>query len=308
MFQKACVYNSRAWKECMKSKYRLPIITLLLVGVTIGVYSLLSPASDPVLVGAGDIADCNTKGAAETAQLIEKINGTVFAVGDEAYENGTAEEFKNCYDSTWGAFKDRTRPATGNHEYLTPDADPYYTYFGDSAGVPGEGYYSYNLGAWHIIVLNSNISAKAGSKQEKWLRADLAADQAVCTLAYWHHPRFSSGYHGITDPPPMEDAWRDLYEFKADVVINGHDHDYERFAPQDPNGQADPTRGIREFVVGTGGAPHRTVYVPQANSEVFDTKTWGVLKLTLHPTSYDWEFIPVVGETFHDSGSAECVS
>ncbi len=278
----------------------------LLVGAAVVVVYARTSAGDPVLVGAGDIADCKTHGAEQTAQLISQIDGTVFAIGDEAYENGTADDFKNCYDPTWGAFKDRTRPATGNHEYLTPDANPYYAYFGASAGKPGEGYYSYNLGAWHIIVLNSSISAKAGSRQEKWLRADLAANPSVCTLAYWHHPRFSSGYHGTHDPPPMEDVWRDLYQAGVDVVLNGHDHDYERFAPQDPAGNADPARGIREFVVGTGGAPHRNVYVRHANSEVFNTKTWGVLKLTLHPTSYDWEFIPVPGQTFYDSGSASC--
>ena len=290
----------------MKSRYLWLTALVILIVMVIFVTVRLATAADPVLVGAGDIADCKTKGAQLTAQLISKIDGTVFAIGDEAYENGSTADFQNCYDPTWGAFKDRTRPATGNHEYLTPAANPYYAYFGSSAGTPGEGYYSYNVGAWHIIVLNSSISAKAGSKQEKWLRADLAANPTACALAYWHHPRFSSGYHGTLDPQPMEDVWRDLYDAGVDVVLSGHDHDYERFAPQDPAGNADPAHGIREFVVGTGGAPHRNFYVPRANSEVFDTKTWGVLKLTLHPTSYDWEFIPVEGQTFHDSGSATC--
>lgn len=261
---------------------------------------------DPVLVGAGDIAECGSTGAAATAGVLDTIDGTVFTVGDHAYRAGTTEEFRNCYDPTWGRHKARTRPASGNHEYRSTDGAPYYAYFGERAGEPGKGYYSYDLGAWHIVALNSNIAVEAGSAQGQWLRADLAAHNTTCTLAYWHVPLFSSGHHG--DTPAMRAFWRVLYEFGVDVIVNGHDHDYERFTPQDPDGKADATRGIREFVVGTGGAHLRKIHGQHVNSEICDASTWGELKLTLHPTSYEWEFIPVTSGAFHDAGSAECVS
>ncbi|HEV8715238.1 MAG TPA: glycosyltransferase family 39 protein [Candidatus Binatia bacterium] len=266
--------------------------------------------SDPVLVGAGDIAKCWFDwikwfgGAEETAALLDRIRGTVFTTGDNVYSNGTAAAFRNCYDPTWGRHKARTRPSLGNHDYNSSDAGPYYTYFGDNAGVPGRGYYSYNLGAWHIVSLNSNIAAEAGSEQERWLRADLTAHQTRCTLAYWHHPLFSSGRGNDSH---MRDIWRMLYEFRVDVVVNGHHHGYERFAPQNPDGEADDERGIREFVVGTGGARLHGFRKVRANSEVRNSSTWGVLKLTLHATEYDWDFIPVAGGTFRDAGSAACI-
>ena len=177
--------------------------------------------------------------------------------------------------------------------------------FGPNAGPPNQGYYSYELGTWHIVALNSNLTDEAWSEQERWLRADLAAHRTRCTLAYWHRPVFSSGRHG--NDPHMHPIWPVLYEFGVDVVVNGHDHDYERFAPQNPDGEADAKRGIREFVVGTGGAGLYEFRTIRANSEVRNNTTWGVLKLTLHATSYDWEFIPVAGGAFHDAGSAACV-
>jgi hypothetical protein len=263
-----------------------------------------TPESDPVLVGAGDIAECaNLEGSQQMASLLDQIDGTVFTAGDNAYNAGTAQEFRRCYEPTWGRHKARTRPAPGNHDYGSPGALPYYAYFGENAGPDRRGYYSFDLGAWHIISLNSNIPVSAGSPQEKWLRADLAEHRAVCTLAIWHHPLFSSGPHG--NNPRMKDLWRALYDFGADVVINGHDHDYERFAPQDPDGQADP-QGIREFVVGTGGASAYPFILIKPNSEVRRSYVYGVLKLTLHPTSYDWEFISTQGQTFGDSGTASC--
>jgi 3',5'-cyclic AMP phosphodiesterase CpdA len=258
-----------------------------------------------VLVGAGDVAVCGSKGAEATAKLLDVISGTVFVAGDAAYGSGTARQFRDCYGPTWGRHKARTRPSPGNHEYNTKDAVPYFEYFGANAGEVGKGYYSYDLGVWHIIALNSNIPAGRGSEQMKWLRADLAANEASCTLAYWHHPLFSSGEHG--NEYVMLEAWRVLYEYKADVVLNGHDHSYERFAPQTPQGKADPGRGIREFVVGTGGAHLRGFERIRPNSEVRNSDTWGVLKLTLHPAGYDWEFVPVAGKSFRDSGSAACV-
>ena len=268
-------------------------------------------SGDPVLLAAGDIANCQIiAGAQATAKIIEGIPGTVAALGDLALSNGTADEFANCYDKTWGAFKSRTRPAPGNHEFHSGGATPYFDYFGAAAGDPKRGYYSYELGAWHIVSLNGECKdiggCQAGSAEESWLREDLQAHPAACTLAYWHEPLFSSGAaHG--NNPNYQDFWRDLYNAKATIVLNGHDHDYERFAPQDPDGKADPARGIREFVAGTGGNHERPFAAsPRPNSEVRMTDTFGVLKLTLHPRGYDWEFIPEAGKTFHDSGTGIC--
>jgi hypothetical protein len=255
-------------------------------------------------VGAGDIASCSQNDDEATATLLDAIPGTVFTAGDNAYSSGTASEFTNCYDPTWGRHKARTRPAPGNHDYSTSSGGPYYHYFGAQAGDSGKGYYSYDVGDWHVISLNSNISMSAGSTQEQWLRADLAASTKQCTLAYWHHPRFSSGSHGSsTSPQPL---WQALYDYNADVVISGHDHNYQRFAPQTPTGVADPARGIREFVVGTGGESHYTFGTPIANTEAYNTDTFGLLKLTLYANSYSWEFVPVAGKTYTDSGTASC--
>ena len=266
------------------------------------------PSGDPVLVGAGDIASCSSAGDEATANLLDGIAGTVYTLGDNAYESGTATEFANCYDPTWGRQKARTRPAPGNHDYNTAGAGGYYGYFGAAAGDPSKGYYSYDLGAWHIVVLNSNCAVAggcgAGSPQEQWLRQDLAASAAGCTLAYWHHPRFSSGEHG--SDATMQAFWQALYDLNADVVLSGHDHDYERFAPQTPAGAADPARGIREFVVGTGGRSHYAITTVQPNSEAHNDTTYGVLKLTLHPSGYEWRFVPEAGKTFTDSGSGAC--
>jgi len=268
-------------------------------------------ASVAVLVGAGDIASCDDlKGAEATAKLLDHIPGTVFAAGDLAYPDGSDEQFANCYGPTWGRFKDRTRPAPGNHEYHSDGASGYVRYFGAAAGDPKKGYYSYDLAAWHVIVLNSECDAvggcEAGSAQEQWLRQDLKAHPAKCTLAYWHKPLFSSGAaHG--NDPEIKPLWDALYSADADVVINGHDHHYERFAPQDPEGKADSPRGIREFVVGTGGKnSHRKLSTPKPNSELRQADTFGVLKLTLRATSYDWEFVPEAGRTFTDAGSGTC--
>jgi len=262
-----------------------------------------------VLVGAGDIADCkDLSGAEATAKLLEKIPGTVFAAGDLAYPDGSKQNFE-CYDKTWGRVKSRTRPAPGNHEFHQKGATYYFQYFGAAAGDPNNGYYSYDLGSWHIIVLNSECAevggCDIGSRQEKWLRADLAAHSVGCKLAYFHKPLFSSGgAHG--DDLLIKPLWQALYEANADVVISGHDHDYERFAPQTPDGKSDMSRGIREFVVGTGGKNHRPFKTPHPNSEVRDATAFGVLKLTLRPGNYNWEFIPESGKSFTDVGSAQC--
>ncbi len=222
------------------------------------------PPSDPILVGAGDIASCSSGGDEITAGLLDSIPGTVFTAGDNAYEDGTAGEFQDCYAPSWGRHRARTRPAPGNHDYHTSGAAPYYAYFGSLAGPGGRGYYSYDLGAWHIIALNSNGAAGEESEQAVWLLADLAANPSLCTLAYWHHPLFSSGDHGSISQ--MKAIWEILDGAGVDVVVNGHDHVYERFAPQDAEGVADPT-GIREFVIGTGGeslTPFRSVLANSA--------------------------------------------
>ena len=266
------------------------------------------------LVGAGDIASCrDPQGARATAKLLERIPGTVFAAGDLAYESGSPGEFQNCYDTTWGEFKGRTKPALGNHEYVNPTANGYFSYWGAQAGPAGMGYYSYELGSWHIVVLNTNCYSKTlggcavGSPQETWLRKDLAEHPEACTLAYGHHALFSSGVfksHAIH--PELKPLWQDLFAAHAALVLAGHEHSYERFAPQDPDGHADPIDGIREIVVGTGGRSHDPLGFATPNSEVRNTDTYGVIRLTLTPGHYTWQFIPEQGKTFTDSGSGQC--
>ncbi len=265
--------------------------------------------ADPVLVGAGDIARCPGQGHEDTAQLLDDIPGTVFTTGDNAYESGTAAEFENCYGFSWGRHKARTRPTVGNHEYDTPGASGYFGYFGEAAGERGEGYYSYDRGQWHVIALNSMCEEVGGcgptSPMVRWLKNDLAANPTGCTLAYFHHPLFSSGRaHG--DAGKMRPTWDALYAAGAEVVVNGHDHAYERFAPQRPDGTRDGKRGIREFVVGTGGSENYPFGEIEPNSQVRNTGTNGVLKLTLKAGSYEWKFVPVLSETFTDSGSGAC--
>ncbi len=255
-----------------------------------------------IFVGAGDIGQCTNGGVPDaTARLLDSISGTVFALGDNAYPSGTSLDYQSCYNASWGRHKARTRPVAGNHEYDTLAARPYYDYFGTNAGPSGAGFYSYDLGNWHVVALNSNIAVGPGSTQAAWLRNDLAASSARCTIAYWHFPLFSSSKHGNIEQ--MREFWRILYESGADVVLSAHDHVYERFAPQDPDGGADPQRGIREFIAGTGGAPPYTFVDVKPNSEA-RLSTVGVLKLALKAGGYDWNFIPVSGAG--DSGSGSC--
>jgi hypothetical protein len=253
-----------------------------------------------LFVGAGDIAMCDANSEA-TARLLDRIGGTVFTLGDNAYFHGAREDYRNCYDPTWGRHKGRTRPVPGNHEYESPGATPYFEYFGANAGPAGLGYYSFDVGAWHAVALNSNIPVGAGSAQAAWLRNDLTFNGARCTVAYWHHPLFSSGPNG--DSGQMREFWRILYEFGADIVLSGHDHLYERFGPQDPDGRADSARGIRQFIVGTGGAIPYDPVTARANSEI-RTRAFGVLRLTLEADSYQWEFVSVSGGG--DSGRGTC--
>lgn len=266
--------------------------------------SATTPPGDPVLVGAGDIAN-SSSGDSATAALLDNIAGTVFTAGDNVYDNGTLAEFNSYYQPTWGRHLARTRPAPGNHDYNTSGATGYYSYFGSVAGPSGRGYYSYDLGNWHVVSLNSEVSTSVGSAQEQWLRADLAASAKPCTLAYWHKPLFTSGANHApeTATRPLFQA---LYDFNADVVVTGHNHQYERFAPQNPTGGLDNTRGIRSFVAGMGGASHYSFGTIQANSEARNSDTYGVLKFTLHANSYDWQFVPEAGKTYSDSGTNSC--
>jgi 3',5'-cyclic AMP phosphodiesterase CpdA len=235
--------------------------------------------------------------------LLDKIDGLVFTLGDNSQDEGTEKQYQECYGPTWGRHKERTRPVPGNHDYGTAQGAPYFAYFG---AFIGKGYYSYTVGTWHIIAMNSMIPAGAGSEQAQWLQADLAANPAVCTLAYWHHPVFSSGAAGVS--ARMKYAFKLLYNAGADVILNGDTHHYERFAPMGPSARIEPDRGIRQFVVGTGGASLNPFGPRWPATEVRDNTTWGVLKLTLHSGSYSWDFIPVEGGAFTDSGSAPCVN
>ena len=290
-----------------------PAIVLLLVVSACGANSpapgpgpdpIPPPATTATLVGAGDIGWCGSDGGPEqTAALLDTISGTVFTAGDNAYFSGTTLDFTQCYQPSWGRHKGRTRPTPGNHEYIGPGALGYFGYFGDAAGNFGEGWYSYRLGAWHVYALNSETSAFPGSAQYEWLRTELAANPTRCALAYFHTPVFSSGTNGSSTQ--MQAAWTLLQENGVDVIVAAHNHNYERFAPQDSNGRADP-RGIRQFVVGTGGAPLTPLRGTLPNLQVRDASTWGVLKLTLKPDSYDWQFVPVAGRSFSDSGTEAC--
>jgi acid phosphatase type 7 len=294
---------------------RVVTITTLaiLIAAGCGPEKTLPPEVDgrPVVVAAGDIADCAREDDEATASLVGGIEGRVLTLGDHAYPDGSAENFTRCYEPSWGRFKARTLPSPGNHEYETAGASGYFAYFGRAAGDPDKGYYSYDLGSWHIVALNSNcgvgeIRCGPGSSEGRWLEEDLAAnDEKACTLAYFHHPLFTSGSYrpGIER---VEHFWQILYAAGVDVVLNGHDHNYQRFAPQDPYGTADPEDGIRQFVVGTGGRSLYQISQPIANTEVYTDDTFGVLELTLHPNRYDWEFVPVKGEFFSDSGVARC--
>ena len=289
--------------------------------------AVTSPADDvppiegPRIAAAGDIA-CDPESSAfadgrgsgsscrqlaTSGLLVGGGYNAVLALGDIQYEDASHAKFLASYDRSWGRVKEITRPVPGNHEYRTPGASGYYEYFGAAAGDPAEGYYSFDLGGWHVLALNSNCAAvegcDEGSPQERWLRADLAANPVRCTLAFWHHPRYSSGRHG--SDRAYRPFFQALYDAGADVVLVAHDHDYERFAPQDADGGRDDARGIPQFVVGTGGRSLRTFPRVEPNSEARDRSSFGVLELTLGPNAFVWRFRPAVG-TFTDAGSGRC--
>jgi len=261
--------------------------------------SIPTSSGSVVLVGAGDISTCSNNNDDATAKLLDGISGTVFNAGDNVYDSGAYTEYTNCYDPTWGRHKARTKPVPGNHEYNTSGASGYFQYFNN---VPA--YYAYNLGAWRIYALNSEISASASSAQVTWLQADLAANPSQCALAYWHKPRWSSGSTHGSDSG-MQTLWQVLYNAGVELVINGHEHNYERFAEMNASGSA-VSSGLREIVVGTGGMSHYGFGTILSTSQVRNSSTFGVLKLTLNSSSYSWQFVPVAGSTFTDSGSTNC--
>jgi len=278
--------------------------------------SVTVSATSPIILAAGDIGDCTRLGDDSTAMLLDTLVGVVVPLGDDAYENGTLDEYNRCYAPTWGRQEARTRPIPGNHDYNTPGAPGYYGYFGAAAGDPAKGYYSYTLGSWFVIVLNTGtdkpVDYEAGSPQEQWLRSELASHSQECVLAMWHHPRFSTvlGRDSTRFLAYTQAIWDALYEYGADLVLNGHDHAYQRFAPQRPDGTRDTAHGIRQIAAGTGGG--ETLYdwavnLPAgSNMEVRDNQTHGVLKVTLRAGAYDWKFVPASGATFTDSGSGTC--
>lgn len=261
------------------------------------------------LWAVGDIAECGSNEMDDAVGwMLAKTEGTIATLGDTAYSTSSAAEFAECFDPAWGPLLPRIRPAVGNNEYNQPGARPYFDYFGSAAGHPDEGWYSYDIGSWHVVVLNSNCREIGGcgpaSPQGLWLAADLAAHPSACSLAYWHHPRFSSGRHGSL--PATADLWEMLDRAGADIVLVGHDHLYERFAPQSPGGRK-TANGIREFVVGTGGKDFYPFGKAIANSEVRDAKTAGALRLTLHEHSYDWQFFKAAGSgKLADKGTGPC--
>ena len=266
-----------------------------------------APSGNQILLGAGDIADCTTDDDATTARLLDQLPGSVFTAGDNALPDGSASRFTDCYAPTWGRHLARTRPAPGERDWATKDLAGYLGYFGAAAAPDGPTWYSYDLGWWHIVVLDSACADVGGctadSDQGRWLAKDLAASKATCTLAIWHRPLTSSGVEG--GDPDVAPLWQALYAAHAEIVINAHDRDYERFAPQDPAGRADRVAGIRQFVVGTGGAPLAGFGPPAANSEFRLAGEHGVLRLVLREKDYAWTFVPSDG-TVTDGGQASC--
>jgi acid phosphatase type 7 len=270
-------------------------------------------AAGAVLLAAGDIAECDHRGDEATARLLaEHPTATIAALGDLAYQHGTKEEFERCFGPSWGRFRNRIRPAAGNHDHATEDAAGLEAFFGVRAGPAGLYRYSYDLGSWHIVVLDSDCWRVGGcdldDEQALWMRADLRAHRRKCTLAYWHRPPFSSGRYGdAEDTARVRPMWQVAAEEGVDVVLTGHEHSYERFAPMDATGAIAPDTGTRLFIVGTGGGNLRRYRRPRLPAtEVRNDDTHGVLRLALRPDGYDWRFLPVRGARFTDRGSADC--
>jgi hypothetical protein len=264
------------------------------------------PAATATILAAGDVGECGF-GALQTGTLLDGLSGDfILALGDLAYPDGSAANFRDCFDPGWGRHKSRTRPVPGNHEYVSDSAaNPYFNYFGANGGNRGEGYYAFNAGPWRIIALNDNIPFGPGTAQMQFLRTELQNNRVNCVLAYWHKPLYSSGQNGnANDGVQSKLLWTTLLEFNADVILNGHDHLYERFALQDDNGRPG-VNGIREFVVGTGGAHLYPLIATKPNSEKFYNSSYGILSLTLFEKSYHWEFRSVTNSLI-DAGDGAC--
>jgi hypothetical protein len=277
----------------------LGALLLVWLPLAVGAAAAQPVPATVTLLAAGDIATCGQEGDERTAAVLDRLPGTILALGDTVYERGTDEEYAQCYAPSWGRHFARTRAAVGNHEYGTPGAAGYFRYFGARAGPRRAGYYAFRLGAWQIIVLNSNCGpaggCQTGSPQQRWLRTVLARSRTTCNLAAMHHPRFSSGLHGSDGS--LGALWATLVRGRADVVLAGHDHHYERFAQQG---------GVRAFVVGTGGRTLYPIFVPKPRSQVRQAHTHGVLELKLAADRYSWRFVPVAGAQFSDAGSTRC--
>ena len=294
------LHDKQSWGKNNKV-VRLLVVFLIIttLSLIISAEPLHASAASVVLVGAGDISTCDNSNDEATAKLLDSISGTVFTAGDNAYPSGTYTQFTNCYHPTWGRHKSRTKPVPGNHDYNTSGAAGYFKYFSNTSS-----YYAYNLGDWRIYALNSEIDVSSTSAQVKWLKNDLAANPKRCVLAYWHKPRWSSGTtHGSNSK--YQTLWKTLYDAHAEIVIGGHEHNYERFKEMNGSGSAS-SPGLREFVVGTGGGSHSGFGSALSTSQIRNSSTYGVLKLTLTSTSYSWKFVPVAGKSFTDSGTTNC--
>lgn len=308
----------------MRGRGLVVLVTAVVLAAGIGVAaaSLLGGGSDApnastgtgsaTLLAAGDIAECENQGDEATAKILASYpDATIAPLGDLAYQRGSDSDFDRCYGPSWGKFKDRTRPATGNHDHSTKNAQGFSNFFGPRGGPYDKYYYSYDLGSWHAVVLNSDCwrvgGCDADDPQAEWLRRDLEGNSSLCTVAYWHRPRFTSGRYGEPkETDRVDPLWRILTEAGVDVLLVAHDHDYERFAPMNADGQPDAT-GVREFVVGTGGGNLRPFgNPPLATTAVRDNTTWGILRLNLSPGSYAWKFLPAVGGSFTDAGEGTC--
>jgi hypothetical protein len=284
---------------------QLPVIALLfaLTACAAPVLEQLTGRRDFTLLVAGDIGECTEDGPFLTGKLLDHLDGIILVAGDIAYENGSDADFHGCFDRAWGRHKGRIFPVPGNHEYASAQAAPYYRYFGKRAAGPN-GYYSFDVAGWHIVALNSNIDTAIGSEEERWLRSDLQKTPSPCILAFMHHSYRSSGWHGRTET--LTPLVQDLYRYGASIVITGHDHHYERFAPLDPEGHRDADHGVTFFVVGTGGAELHSTMFRSSGSESVESNFWGVLGLHLRDNGYDWEFIPAQPTDFSDAGSSDC--
>jgi hypothetical protein len=261
------------------------------------------PAGEAVLVGAGDVGLCGSNGSELTARLLDAVPGVVFMLGDTSYYSGTERELRECFDPSWGRHRGRMRPVPGNHDYESPGAAPYFAYFGAAAGQPGLGYYTYRAGGWQIYALNSNIPIGPGSAQLEWLRGELTLRPSRCALAYWHHPIVTEGPNGPN--PHVLALWQLLNEHQVEVALTGHDHLYQRFPPLDAQLRRAPFSGVRQFVVGTGGAMLYPFPAPPSLTEA-RASVWGVLRLSLQDGAYEWEFLPAGEATFHDTGRDVC--